>query len=128
VNLSSFHVPGDTLFIAGCGRFFEGSPDQMYKALVETLGKLPNETVSCVICTCVWCFCLGSRACYLLGLLWAGHLHSVQSLYRNLLMCKNFELVSRKSFATHKAVVRIDLLTIEFKISITLIIMCVSVQ
>ena len=37
---------GDTMFIAGCGRFFEGSPDQMYKALVETLGKLPDETVS----------------------------------------------------------------------------------
>jgi hypothetical protein len=36
------------LFIAGCGRFFEGSPDQMYKALVETLGKLPDQTVSCV--------------------------------------------------------------------------------
>lgn len=47
----SFHVAGDTLFIAGCGRFFEGSPDQMYKALVETLGKLPDETVSCVNCT-----------------------------------------------------------------------------
>lgn len=35
---------GDTLFIAGCGRFFEGSPEQMYKALVETLGRLPDET------------------------------------------------------------------------------------
>ena len=37
---------GDTLFVAGCGRFFEGSPDQMYKALVEILGALPKETVS----------------------------------------------------------------------------------
>ncbi|XP_067006492.2 hydroxyacylglutathione hydrolase, mitochondrial isoform X2 [Anabrus simplex] len=35
---------GDTLFIAGCGRFFEGTPDQMYQALVETLGHLPNDT------------------------------------------------------------------------------------
>lgn len=35
---------GDTLFIAGCGRFFEGSPDEMHKALVETLGKLPDQT------------------------------------------------------------------------------------
>jgi glyoxylase-like metal-dependent hydrolase (beta-lactamase superfamily II) len=42
------YFPGDTLFVAGCGRFFEGSPDQMYKALVEILGKLPDQTVSCV--------------------------------------------------------------------------------
>lgn len=35
---------GDTLFAGGCGRFFEGTADQMYKALIETLGKLPNET------------------------------------------------------------------------------------
>lgn len=35
---------GDTLFIAGCGRFFEGKPEQMYKALVDTLGKLPDNT------------------------------------------------------------------------------------
>ncbi|CAG2205771.1 HAGH [Mytilus edulis] len=36
---------GDTLFMAGCGKFFEGSPDQMYKALVEILAKLPLNTV-----------------------------------------------------------------------------------
>ncbi|CAB0019289.1 unnamed protein product [Nesidiocoris tenuis] len=35
---------GDTLFIAGCGRFFEGTPDQMYTALIEKLGKLPDDT------------------------------------------------------------------------------------
>lgn len=35
---------GDTLFVAGCGKFFEGSPDQMYKALIEILGKLPGNT------------------------------------------------------------------------------------
>lgn len=35
---------GDTLFIAGCGRFFEGSPPQMYAALVEILGALPDDT------------------------------------------------------------------------------------
>uniref|UniRef100_A0A914V6S9 hydroxyacylglutathione hydrolase n=1 Tax=Plectus sambesii TaxID=2011161 RepID=A0A914V6S9_9BILA len=35
---------GDTLFVAGCGRFFEGTPDQMYKALVEILGSLPDDT------------------------------------------------------------------------------------
>ncbi|XP_015597835.1 hydroxyacylglutathione hydrolase, mitochondrial isoform X2 [Cephus cinctus] len=35
---------GDTLFAAGCGRFFEGTAEQMYKALIEILGKLPDET------------------------------------------------------------------------------------
>lgn len=35
---------GDTLFIGGCGKFFEGTPVQMYKALVETLGSLPSNT------------------------------------------------------------------------------------
>jgi len=35
---------GDTLFVGGCGRFFEGKPDQMYRALVEILGKLPENT------------------------------------------------------------------------------------
>ncbi|KAJ8678692.1 hypothetical protein QAD02_014479 [Eretmocerus hayati] len=35
---------GDTLFSAGCGRFFEGSAEQMHKALNEILGNLPDET------------------------------------------------------------------------------------
>lgn len=35
---------GDTLFVGGCGRFFEGTPEQMYTALVEILGSLPNDT------------------------------------------------------------------------------------
>jgi len=35
---------GDTLFIAGCGRFFEGTPQEMYSALVEKLGQLPPKT------------------------------------------------------------------------------------
>ncbi|XP_036138418.1 hydroxyacylglutathione hydrolase, mitochondrial isoform X2 [Monomorium pharaonis] len=35
---------GDTLFAGGCGKFFEGTADQMYKALVEILGSLPEET------------------------------------------------------------------------------------
>lgn len=35
---------GDTLFIGGCGRFFEGTPEQMQKALNETLAALPNDT------------------------------------------------------------------------------------
>ncbi|KAK3765991.1 hypothetical protein RRG08_002234 [Elysia crispata] len=35
---------GDTLFVAGCGRFFEGTPVMMYKALVDILSVLPGET------------------------------------------------------------------------------------
>ncbi|KAI1796005.1 hydroxyacylglutathione hydrolase [Ganoderma leucocontextum] len=35
---------GDTLFIAGCGRFFEGVGSEMHAALAS-LGTLPNETI-----------------------------------------------------------------------------------
>jgi hydroxyacylglutathione hydrolase len=35
---------GDTLFIAGCGRFFSGSPAEMDHALNEVVAKLPEET------------------------------------------------------------------------------------
>lgn len=35
---------GDTLFLGGCGRFFEGNAEQMYSALIEKLGTLPDET------------------------------------------------------------------------------------
>ena len=35
---------GDTLFVAGCGRFFEGDGAQMHAAL-SYLGTLPNDTV-----------------------------------------------------------------------------------
>ena len=35
---------GDTMFAAGCGRLFEGTPAMMYKALVEVLGALPDST------------------------------------------------------------------------------------
>ena len=37
---------GDTLFLGGCGRFFEGTADQMHEALVGKLAKLPDETVT----------------------------------------------------------------------------------
>ena len=37
-------LTGDTLFLGGCGRFFEGTADQMIAAL-EKLGGLPDETV-----------------------------------------------------------------------------------
>ncbi|XP_058813735.1 hydroxyacylglutathione hydrolase, mitochondrial isoform X2 [Topomyia yanbarensis] len=35
---------GDTLFLAGCGRFFEGTPQQMYDALIKKLSALPDDT------------------------------------------------------------------------------------
>lgn len=35
---------GDTLFHAGCGRFFEGSAAEMNTALNETLAALPDDT------------------------------------------------------------------------------------
>lgn len=37
---------GDTLFIAGPGRFFEGTGEEMHKAL-SYLGTLPDNTVVC---------------------------------------------------------------------------------
>ncbi|TIA83489.1 hypothetical protein E3P89_02097 [Wallemia ichthyophaga] len=36
---------GDTLFTAGCGRFFEGTAAEMHKSLNEVLAKLPSDTV-----------------------------------------------------------------------------------
>lgn len=38
---------GDTLFALGCGRIFEGSPEQMWSSL-QTLAAWPEETV-------IWC-------------------------------------------------------------------------
>lgn len=37
---------GDTLFIGGCGRFLEGTAEQMYHNLTQVLGSLPQDTVS----------------------------------------------------------------------------------
>ena len=39
---------GDTLFAAGCGRLFEGTPEQMYRSL-QRLSSLPDQTL--VYCT-----------------------------------------------------------------------------
>lgn len=36
--------PGDTLFAAGCGRLFEGTPAQMYASL-QSLAALPDSTL-----------------------------------------------------------------------------------
>ncbi|KAK0615969.1 beta-lactamase-like protein [Bombardia bombarda] len=35
---------GDTLFHGGCGKFFEGTGEEMHKALNETLAALPDDT------------------------------------------------------------------------------------
>ncbi|XP_010278945.1 PREDICTED: hydroxyacylglutathione hydrolase cytoplasmic [Nelumbo nucifera] len=35
---------GDTLFVAGCGKFFEGTAEQMYQSLCVILGSLPKPT------------------------------------------------------------------------------------
>eukprot|EP00795_Rhopilema_esculentum_P009459 gene9459-17185_t len=35
---------GDTLFVSGCGRFFEGTAEQMHHALNEVLATLPPAT------------------------------------------------------------------------------------
>ncbi|KAF5644372.1 hydroxyacylglutathione hydrolase [Fusarium sp. NRRL 25303] len=36
---------GDTLFIGGCGRFFEGTAEEMHVALNKHLASLPDDTV-----------------------------------------------------------------------------------
>lgn len=45
-NVAPIVFTGDTLFIAGCGRFFEGNATQMYDALINKLSKLPGNTVN----------------------------------------------------------------------------------
>jgi hydroxyacylglutathione hydrolase len=35
---------GDTLFLAGCGRLFEGTPAMMFRSLNEVLGAMSSET------------------------------------------------------------------------------------
>lgn len=35
---------GDTLFVAGCGRMFAGTPPQMYGSLIEKLATLDGDT------------------------------------------------------------------------------------
>ena len=43
--LCYFCLVGDTLFVSGCGRFFEGTAEQMHHALMEVLASLPANTV-----------------------------------------------------------------------------------
>jgi len=33
------------MYVSGCGRFFEGKPEEMHVALNKTLASLPDETV-----------------------------------------------------------------------------------
>jgi hydroxyacylglutathione hydrolase len=42
----SFHYPhqGDSLFIGGCGRTFEGDPERLY-ATMDRFRQLPEETL-----------------------------------------------------------------------------------
>lgn len=37
---------GDTLFSAGCGRIFEGTPEQMYQS-IQKIAALPDDTLIC---------------------------------------------------------------------------------
>lgn len=43
-NVEDAVFTGDTLFVAGCGRLFEGSAQQMYSSLNERLAALPDST------------------------------------------------------------------------------------
>ncbi|KAJ2334454.1 Cytoplasmic glyoxalase II [Coemansia sp. RSA 2681] len=36
---------GDTLFVGGCGRLFEGTPEDMHESLNGRLAKLPGDTL-----------------------------------------------------------------------------------
>ena len=38
--------PGDTLFSLGCGRLFEGTPEDMFSAL-RKFAELPDDTLVC---------------------------------------------------------------------------------
>ena len=61
----SMFLLGDTLFTATCGKFFEGTAEQMHRALIEILGKLPPETVrrdAHCVCACV-CVCVCACVC-----------------------------------------------------------------
>lgn len=49
-HISYFSFPylfcGDTIFSGGCGRLFEGSPEQMFESF-QKLKELPDETLVC---------------------------------------------------------------------------------
>lgn len=35
---------GDTMFVGGCGRIFEATPEDLHRSLTQVLGQLPGET------------------------------------------------------------------------------------
>merc|ERR1719429_186399 len=43
-NNDKFVFTGDTLFLGGCGRFFEGTAEQMTQAMINILAPLPPDT------------------------------------------------------------------------------------
>ncbi len=49
-HISYYSAPylfcGDTLFSGGCGRLFEGTPEQMYQSF-QRLAELPDDTLVC---------------------------------------------------------------------------------
>ncbi|XP_026190581.1 hydroxyacylglutathione hydrolase cytoplasmic [Cyclospora cayetanensis] len=45
MNANPIIFTGDTLFLAGCGRFFEGDATQMHRALMKSIAALPAETL-----------------------------------------------------------------------------------
>lgn len=45
MNVKPIIFTGDTLFLGGCGRFFEGDATMMHRALLKTIGTLPAETL-----------------------------------------------------------------------------------
>lgn len=48
-HVNFFAYLGDTLFLAACGRFFEGTAQQMHEALIVKLGSLPDNCVSYIM-------------------------------------------------------------------------------
>jgi len=93
------HSLGDTLFIAGCGRFFEGTPQQMHSALIEKLGNLPLETVSlfCVCSLFTWVMLEQKITFYIiLQQVFCGHEYTVNNLKFALKVEPNNEKIKQK--------------------------------
>ncbi|MFY0691487.1 MAG: hydroxyacylglutathione hydrolase [Paracoccaceae bacterium] len=54
LDMLNFHIPsqavvftGDTLFVMGCGRVFEGTPDMMWESLQKLMALPPETTIYC---------------------------------------------------------------------------------
>lgn len=69
-------ITGDTLFLGGCGRFFEGNATQMYEALIKILSQLPDDTVRKLID--YYLFTMGTKLLFLFlgSILWTWVCHS----------------------------------------------------